>query len=132
MLCQIVQKVAEKYVRVVQAMCKAIGIVGKGAVSVTDGFKVISSENLVVCLYCIKKKLTYEFRQESDLIMMFVDDVVICCNSRVKVEENLEKLGFAPERRRMKESATQSCLLKVLLPGRQRGIKEDLREDTLM
>lgn len=61
MLCQIVQKVAEKYVRVVQAMCKAIGIVGKGAVSVMDGFKVISSENLVVCLfvclYCIKKKV---------------------------------------------------------------------------
>lgn len=50
--------------------------------------------------------------------MMFVDDVVICCNSRVKVEENLEKLGFAPERRRMKESATQSCLLKMLLGGR--------------
>lgn len=57
MLCQIVQKVAEKYVRVVQAMCKAIGIVGKGAVSVTDGFKVISSENLVVCLFvCIVLK----------------------------------------------------------------------------
>lgn len=75
--------------------------------------------------------MTYEFRQESDLIMMFVDDVVICCSSRVKVEENLEKLGFAPERRRMKESATQSCLLKMLLGGRG-GIKEALGEDTLM
>ena len=36
-------------------------------------------------------RLTDEVRQESLWTMMFADDIVICCESRQQLEENLER-----------------------------------------
>ncbi|KAK3565642.1 hypothetical protein QTP86_012966 [Hemibagrus guttatus] len=74
--------VAEKYVRVVQDMYER-------------------SRTVVRCAV-VMDQLSEEVRQESPWTMMFVDDIVICSESREQVEENLERWRFALERRGMK------------------------------
>ncbi|KAK3569297.1 hypothetical protein QTP86_026554 [Hemibagrus guttatus] len=76
--------VAEKYVRVVQDMYE------RSRTVVSDG------------------PLSEEVRQESPWTMMFADDIVICSESREQVEENLERLRFALERRGMKVSRSKT------------------------
>ncbi|KAK3563885.1 hypothetical protein QTP86_004825 [Hemibagrus guttatus] len=53
-------------------------------------------------------QLSEEVRQESPWTMMFVDDIVICSESREQVEENLERWRFALERRGMKVSRSKT------------------------
>ncbi|KAK3553808.1 hypothetical protein QTP70_012224 [Hemibagrus guttatus] len=76
--------VAEKYVRVVQDMYER-------------------SRTVVRCAV-VMDQLSEEVRQESSWTMMFADDIVICSESREKVEENLERWRFALERRGMKHN----------------------------
>ncbi|MCJ8745636.1 hypothetical protein PDJAM_G00132350 [Pangasius djambal] len=71
--------VAEKYVRVVQDMYERSRTV-----------------------------LSEEVRQESPCTLMFVNDIVICSESREQVEENLERWRFALERRGMKVSRSKT------------------------
>ncbi|KAK3557991.1 hypothetical protein QTP86_005620 [Hemibagrus guttatus] len=80
--------VAEKYIRVVQDMYER-------------------SRTVVRCAV-VMDQLSEEVRQESPWTMMFVDDIVICSESREQVEENLERWRFALERRGMKVSHIQS------------------------
>ncbi|KAK3553533.1 hypothetical protein QTP70_004166 [Hemibagrus guttatus] len=80
--------VAEKYVRVVQDMYER-------------------SRTVVRCAV-VMDQLSEEVRQESPWTMMFADDIVICSESREKVEENLERWRFALERRGMKVSRSKT------------------------
>ncbi|KAK3544003.1 hypothetical protein QTP70_032763, partial [Hemibagrus guttatus] len=80
--------VAEKYVRVVQDMYER-------------------SRTVVRCAV-VMDQLSEEVRQESPWTMMFVDDIVICSESREQVEENLERWRFALERRGMKVSRSKT------------------------
>ncbi|KAK3505887.1 hypothetical protein QTP70_019274, partial [Hemibagrus guttatus] len=99
--------VAEKYVRVVQDMYERSRTVVRCAVGQTEEFKVEvglhQGSALSPFLFAIvMDQLSEEVRQESPWTMMFVDDIVICSESREQVEENLERWRFALERRGMK------------------------------
>lgn len=50
------------------------------------------------------RRLTGKVRQTSPWTLMFVDDTVICTESRTKVDENLERWRYALERRGMEVS----------------------------
>ncbi|MCJ8736379.1 hypothetical protein PDJAM_G00257690 [Pangasius djambal] len=56
----------------------------------------------------VMDQLSEEVRQESPYTMMFVDDIVICSESREQVEENLKRWRFALERRGMKVSRSKT------------------------
>ncbi|KAK3555275.1 hypothetical protein QTP86_014891 [Hemibagrus guttatus] len=88
--------VAEKYVRVVQDMYERSRTVVRCAVGQTEEFKVEvglhQGSVLSPFLFAIvMDQLSEEVRQESPWTMMFVDDIVICSESREQVEENLER-----------------------------------------
>ncbi|KAK3554684.1 hypothetical protein QTP70_032664, partial [Hemibagrus guttatus] len=105
--------VAEKYVRVVQDMYERSRTVVRCAVGQTEEFKVEvglhQGSALSPFLFAIvMDQLSEEVRQESPWTMMFADDIVICSESREKVEENLERWGFALERRGMKVSRSKT------------------------
>lgn len=76
------------------------------AVGVTDGLKVgvgihQGSSPSPFLFVTVMERLTYEARQESLWTMMFVDDIVICSESKEQVEKNLQRWRYAPERREM-------------------------------
>ncbi|KAK3555905.1 hypothetical protein QTP86_029782, partial [Hemibagrus guttatus] len=56
----------------------------------------------------VMDQLSEEVRQESPWTMMFVDDIIICSESREQVEENLERWRFALKRRGMKVSRSKT------------------------
>ncbi|KAK3506762.1 hypothetical protein QTP70_023935 [Hemibagrus guttatus] len=105
--------VAEKYVRVVQDMYERSRTVVRCAVGQTEEFKVEvglhQGSALSPFLFAIvMDQLSEEVRQESPWTMMFAEDIVICSESREKVEENLERWRFALERRGMKVSRSKT------------------------
>ncbi|KAK3569684.1 hypothetical protein QTP86_002614 [Hemibagrus guttatus] len=105
--------VAEKYVRVVQNMYERSRTVMRCAVGQTEEFKVEvglhEGSALSPFLFAmVMDQLSEEVRQESPWTMMFADDIVICSESREKVEENLERWRFALERRGMKVSRSKT------------------------
>ncbi|KAK3570507.1 hypothetical protein QTP86_020082 [Hemibagrus guttatus] len=105
--------VAEKYVRVVQDMYERSRTVVRCAVGQTEEFNVEvglhQRSALSPFLFAIvMDQLSEEVRQESPWTMMFVDDIVICSESREQVEENLERWKFALERRGMKVSRSKT------------------------
>ncbi|KAK3526321.1 hypothetical protein QTP70_022740 [Hemibagrus guttatus] len=105
--------VAEKYVRVVQDMYERSRTVVRCAVGQTEEFKVKvglhQGSALSPFLFAIvMDQLSEEVRQESPWTMMFADDIVICSESREKVEESLERWRFVLERRGMKVSRSKT------------------------
>lgn len=52
-------------------------------------------------------RLTDEIRQEHPWTMMFVDDIVICAESREQVEASSERWRYALERRGIKVSSSK-------------------------
>ncbi|KAK3565197.1 hypothetical protein QTP86_001008 [Hemibagrus guttatus] len=105
--------VAEKYVRVVQDMYERSRTVVRCVVGQTEEFKVEvglhQGSALSPFLFAIvMDQLSEEVRQESPWTMMFADDIVICSESREQVEENLERWGFALERRGIKVSRSKT------------------------
>ena len=56
----------------------------------------------------VMDRLTDKVRQEPPWSRMFADDVVICSESRERLDEMLEKWRFAPERRGMKVSRSKT------------------------
>ncbi|KAK3535914.1 hypothetical protein QTP70_021210 [Hemibagrus guttatus] len=76
-------------------------------------------------------QLSEEVRQESPWTMMFADDIVICSESREKVEENLERWRFALERRGMKVSRSKTeymCVNEREGSGRVRLQGEEVKK----
>ncbi|MCJ8739625.1 hypothetical protein PDJAM_G00049190 [Pangasius djambal] len=102
--------VAEKYVRVVQDVYERSRTVVRCAVGQTEEFKVEvglhqGSALSPFLLAMVMDQLSEEVRQESPYTMMFVDDIVICSESREQVEENLERWRFcAGEKRNESQS----------------------------
>ena len=67
----------------------------------------------------VMDRLTDEIRQESPWTMMFVDDIVLCSDSRQQVEAELEKWRHALERRGMKVSQSKTKYLCMNEKGGQ-------------
>ncbi|KAK3516909.1 hypothetical protein QTP70_028200 [Hemibagrus guttatus] len=98
---------------VVQDMYERSRTVVRCAVGQTEEFKVEvglhQGSALSPFLFAIvMDQLSEEVRQESPWTMMFVDDIVICSESREQVEENLERWRFELERRGMKVSCSKT------------------------
>ena len=98
--CMRKSRVAEKYVRTLQYICDD----STTAVWVTQWFEVKvrlhQRSALSPCLFAgVMNTVKDEIRQEA---MLFVDDIVICSESKEQVEEKLEGWRYALERRGMK------------------------------
>ena len=94
---------AEKYVRIVQDMYDDSTTAMRCAVGVPEGFevKVGLHQGLALspCLFAmVMDRLTDGIREEAPWTMMFADEIMICSESKERVEEKLEVL----ERRGMK------------------------------
>ncbi|XP_063586937.1 uncharacterized protein LOC134764286 [Penaeus indicus] len=66
----------------------------------------------------IMDTLTDNIRKEAPWSMMFADDMVLCCEGKTELEENLERWPDGQEKRGMKESRAKTeymCLNGV--PG---------------
>ena len=77
------------------------------AVGVTEGFEVKvglhQGSALSPCLFTmVMDRMTDDIREEAPWTMMFADDIVICSESKERVEEKLESWRYALERRGMK------------------------------
>ncbi|KAK3537842.1 hypothetical protein QTP70_019862 [Hemibagrus guttatus] len=110
---RVLERVAEKYDRVVQDMYERSRTVVRCAVGQTEEFMVEvglhQGSALSSFLFAmVMDQLSEEVRQESPWTMMFADDIVICSESREQVEENLERWRFALERRGMKVSRSKT------------------------
>ena len=87
--------IAEKYVRLVQGMYEESETVVRCAVRITECFKVKvglhQGSALSSFLFAaIMDRQTDEVRRESRWTMLFADDIVICEETREKVEQRLE------------------------------------------
>ena len=100
---------AEKFVRIVQYIIMyndSITAV-RCAVGVTEGFEVKvglhQGSALSPCLFAmVMGMMTDDIREEAPWTMMFADDIVICSESKERVEEKLDSWIYALERRGMK------------------------------
>ena len=107
--CMRKSQVAEKYVKVVQDMYEDSVATMRCAVGMTEGFKVEvgmhQGSALSSFLFAmVMDRLTDEIREESPWNIMFVDDIVICSESKEQVERSLERWRYALVRRGMKIS----------------------------
>ncbi|KAK3525135.1 hypothetical protein QTP86_018096, partial [Hemibagrus guttatus] len=107
--------VAEKYVRVVQDMYERSRTVVWCAVGQTEEFKVEVGlhQGSALSPFLFAIVMDQEVRQESPWTMMFADDIVICSESRERVEESLERWRCALERRGMKVSHSKTEYMSV-------------------
>ena len=104
---------AEKYVRIVQDMYDDIITAVRCAVGVTEGFEVKAGLHqgsaLNPCLFAlVMDRMTDDIREEAPWTMMFADDIVICSESKERVEEKLESWIYALERRGMKVNSRKT------------------------
>ena len=93
--------------RIVQDMYDDSITAGRCAVGVTEGFEVKvgvhQGSALSPCLFAmVMDKMTDDIREEAPWTMMFADDIVICSESKERVEKKLESWRYALERRGMK------------------------------
>ena len=98
---------AAKYVRIVQNMYDDSITAVRCAVGVTEGLDVKvglhQGSALSPCLFAmVMDRMTDAIREEAPWTMMFADDIVICSDSKERVEEKLESWRYALERRGMK------------------------------
>ena len=95
---------AEKYVRIVQDMYDDSITAVMCAVGVTEGFELKvglhQCSALSPCLFAmVMDMMTDDIREEAPWTMMIADDIVICSESKERVEEKLESWRYALERR---------------------------------
>ena len=98
-----------KYLRIVQDIYDDSITVVRCAVGVTEGFKVNvglhQGSTLSPCLFAmVMDRITDDIREEAPWTMMFADDIVICSESKERVEGKLESWRYALERRGMKSN----------------------------
>ena len=97
----------EKYVRLLQDMYDDSTPAVRCAVEVTEGCEVkvglLQESAFSPCLFAmVMDRMTDDIREEAPRTMMFADDIVICRESKERVEEKLESWRYALERRGMK------------------------------
>ena len=119
-LCYCIRKsgIAEKYVQLVQDMYGERKTVVRCAVGTTESFKVKVGLHQGLALSpflfaVIMDRLTDEVRRKSPWTMLFADDIVICQETREKVERRLESWKYALERRGMKVSRSKTEYLCI-------------------
>ena len=105
--------IVEKYVQLVQGMYEGTKTVVRCAVGTTESFKVKvglhQGSALSPFLFAvIMDRLMDEVRREPPWTMLFADDIVICEETRKKVERRLESWKYALERRGMKVSRSKT------------------------
>ena len=110
--------IVEKYVQLVQDMYEESETVVRCAVGTTESFKVKvglqQGSALSPFLFAvIMDRLTDEVRREPLWTMLFADDIVICEETRQKVERRLESWKYALERRGMKVSRSKTEYLCI-------------------
>ena len=98
---------AEKYKRIVQDMYDDSITSVRCAVGVTEGFEVKvglhQGSALSPCLFAmVMDRMTDDIREEAPWTMMFADDIVICSESKERLEQKPESWIYALERRGMK------------------------------
>ena len=103
---------AEKYVRIVQDMYDDSITAVRCAVGVTEGFEVKvglhQGSALSLCLFAMMMdRMTDDIREEAPWTMMFADDIVICSESKERVEEKLESWRYALERMKVNRRKTE-------------------------
>ena len=111
-------KKAEKYVRLVQDIYKESGTVVRCTVRTTESLKVkigLHQESALspFLFAVIMDRLTDEVRREPPSTMLFADDILICEETREKVERRLEFWKYALERRGMKVSRSKTKYLCI-------------------
>ena len=104
---------AEKYVRLVQDIYEGSETVVRCAVGTTESFKVKvelhqGSAFSPFLLAVIIDRITNQVTREPPWTMLFTDNIVICKETRKKVERRLECWRHALERRRMKVSRSKT------------------------
>ena len=105
--------IVKKYVQLVQDMYEESETVVRCAVGTTKSFKVKvglhQGSALSPFLFAvIMDRLTDEVRREPPWTMLFVDDIVICEETRKEVERRLKSWKYALERRRIKVSRSKT------------------------
>ena len=110
--------IVEKYVQLVQDMCEGSKTVVRCVVGTTESFKVKvelhQRSALSLFLFAVlMDRLTNELRRESLWTMLFADDIVICKETREKVEQGLESWRYALERKGMKVSRSKTEYLCI-------------------
>ena len=106
-------EIVEKYVQLVQDMYEGSETVMRCAVGTTESFKVKvvglhQGSALSPFLFAlIMDRLTDEVRREPPWTVLFVDDILICEETRKEVERKLEFWKYALERRGMKVSRSK-------------------------
>ena len=98
---------AAKYVRIVQDMYDESITAVRCALGVTEGFEVKvglhQGSALSPCLFAmVMDRMTDDIREEAPWTMMFGYDIVICNESKERVEEKLDSWRYALDRRGMK------------------------------
>ena len=96
--------------RIVQDMYDDSITAVRCAVGVTEGFEVKvgavglhQGSALSPCLFAmVMDRMTDDIREEAPWTMTFADDIVICSESKERVEEKLESWRYGLERRGMK------------------------------
>ena len=82
------------------------------------------------CLFAmVMDKMTDDIREEAPWTMMFADDIVICSESKERVEEKLESWRYALERRGMKVNRRKTecmCVNKKQVKGTVKMQGEDV------
>ena len=110
--------IVEKYVRLVQDMYEGSETVVRCAIGTTESFKVKvglhqGSAFSPFLFAVIMDMLTDEVRREPPWTMLFADDIVICKETRGKVERILESWRYGFERRGMKISRSKTEYLCI-------------------
>ena len=110
--------IVEKYVQIVQDMYEGSETVVRCVAGTTESFKVKvglhQGSALSPFLFAmIMDRLTDEVRKESPWTMLFANDIVICEETREKVERRLESWKYALERRGMKASRSKTKYLCI-------------------
>ena len=116
--CMRKSEIVEKYMRLVQDVYKESKTVVRCAVGTTESFKVkvgLHQESALgsFLFAVIMNRLTDEVRREPPWTMLFADDIVICKETREKVEQSLDCWRYALERIGMKVSRSKTEYLCV-------------------
>ena len=110
--------IAENYVRLLQHMYEGSKAVMRCAVGTTESFKVkvgLHQESALspFLFAVIMDRLTDEVRREPPWTMLFGDNILICKETRQKVERKLECWKYELERRKIKVNRSKTEFLCI-------------------
>ena len=111
--CPQEKNILEKHIRIAQDMYKEIKTVVRCMSGTTEPFKVEvglhQGSALSPFLFAIlMDTLADNIRKEAPWSMMFADDVMLCCEEKTKLEEDLERWCDGLEKRGMRVSRAKT------------------------